>query len=116
MDGVGGEGDGLLLHLLVVGLIVEVEGDLLGGGLLNNPQANVDIAVVDGQVAGPDELIAVRDSDLAGVDMGGVGGEGDGLLLHLLVVGLIVEVEGDLLGGGFLVLHPVGVVSYTAVQ
>ena len=102
MGGVGGEGDGLLLHLLVVGLVVEVEGDLLGGGLLNNPQANVDIAVHDGQVAGLDELIAFRDGELAGVDMGGVGGKGDGLLLHLLVVGLIVEVEGDLLGGGLL--------------
>ena len=102
MGGVGGEGDGLLLHLLVVGLVVEVEGDLLGGGLLNNPQANVDIAVHDGQVAGLDELIAFRDGELAGVDMGGVGGKSDGLLLHLLVVGLIVEVEGDLLGGGLL--------------
>ena len=36
MDGVGGDGDGLLLHLNTVDLVVVIEGDLLGGGLVGS--------------------------------------------------------------------------------
>ena len=122
MDGVGGEGDGLLLHLLVVGLVVEIESDLLGGG--DGLQTNVDIAVIDGQVTSHGELIAFDGGDVVDADMDGVGGDGDGLLLHLNTVDLVVVIEGDLLGGGLvgsLNLQPVlmlrcPVVAYNSRQ
>ena len=97
MDSVSGNGDGFLLHLNVVDLVIVVEDDLLSGGLLNRLQADVDIAVHDRQITGHGELITLDGGDVVDADVDGVSGDGDGLFLDLDVVDLIVVVEDDLL-------------------
>ena len=102
MDSVSGDRDDLFLDLDVVDFIVEVEGDVLSLGSLDGLHSHVDIAVDDLQVAGLDELIALGESHIAGVDVNGVVGDRDDLFLDLDVVDFIVEVEGDVLSLGSL--------------
>ena len=97
MNGVVGDRDDLFLDLDVVDFIVEVEGDVLSLGSLDGLHSHVDIAVDDLQVAGLDELIALGESHIAGVDVNGVVGDRDDIFLDLDVVDLIIEVEGNLL-------------------
>ena len=97
MDSVSGDRDDLFLDLDVVDFIVEVEGDVLSLGSLDGLHSHVDIAVDDLQVAGLDELIALGESHIAGVDVNGVVGDRDDIFLDLDVVDLIIEVEGNLL-------------------
>ena len=97
MNGVVGDRDDLFLDLDVVDFIVEVEGDVLSLGSLDGLHSHVDIAVDDLQVAGLNELIALRESHIAGVDVNGVVGDRDDIFLDLDVVDLIIEVEGNLL-------------------
>ena len=106
MNGVVGNRDDLFLDLNIVDLIVEVEGDVLSLGSLDGLHSHVDIAVNDLQVAGLDELIALGESHIAGVDVNGVVGNRDDLFLDLDVVDLIKEVEGDVLGRGILDFLP----------
>ena len=97
MNGVVGDRDDLFLDLDVVDFIVEVEGDVLSLGSLDGLHSHVDIAVDDLQVAGLNELIALRESHIAGVDVNGVVGDRDDIFLDLDVVDLIIEVDGNLL-------------------
>ena len=97
MDSVSGNGDGFLLHLNVVDLVIVVEDDLLSGRLLNRLQADVDIAVHDRQITGHGELITLDGGDVVDADVDSVSGNGDGLFLHLNIVDLVIVVEDDLL-------------------
>src|SRR5699024_556386 len=62
-----------------------------------------DPAIHDGQVAGPDQLVALGDvGEGAGVDVGGVSSNGEGALGYLHVVYDVPVVEANLSCGRFL--------------
>ena len=137
MSGVGGEGDGLLLHLLVVGLIIEVEGDLLDLSHILAVELvllqGLEAVQLLGQVADIGlllvpavEVIAVLLLGLPELIPHILGGEifGGGLITNMIVHGILVPhhaddvgpaVDGDavaqlMVGVAFLVLVPAAVV------
>ena len=92
-----------------------IHADFLSGG--NGLHINPDPAAVDSNLAGRDQLVATRDiGELGGVNLSGIGGNSNLAFAGLNIVLDIPVVDTDFLSGGHLVLHPVGVVSYTAAQ
>ena len=95
MDGIGGEGDGLLLYLNTVDLVVVVEGDLLSGG--HRLDVNRNPAVVDVHITQVDDFIPLRHiGQRRGVDLGGVGRDGNLALAGLVVVHDVPIVDADI--------------------
>ena len=96
MDCIGVHNNRALLNLAVVVNVPVVHADGLdasGTNLDKNP------AVVDLEVARPDQLIALGDiGESAGVHVGGIGVHSDGALSHLLVVDDIPVVQANGLG------------------
>src|SRR5699024_10261526 len=100
VSGISSNGEGALGYLHVVYDVPVVEANGLGLGV-GRPNFDPNPAVHDGQVAGPNQLVALGDvGEGAGVDVSGVSSNGEGALGYLHVVHDVPVVEANGLGLG----------------
>ena len=96
MDRIGIHNNRALLNLAVVVNVPVVHADGLDA---SGTDLDKDPAIVDGEVANPDQLIALGNiGELAGVDIVGVGGDSNFAFAGLFVVHDVPVVNADFLG------------------